>query len=201
VFVHIPKTGGTSITKALGHINTITVTHGAQDHRTIDKLRKAMSPDDFSAYFKFTFIRNTWSRVASWYKNVLQDPIHREKYGIEKECSFHEFLTVHGSIWGLQSQLYWIFDSSGESPLDFIGRFEQLPEHFGLVCDRIGAADLQLPHLVKAHDSSRYESLYDDTTRAIVAEAYAEEIELFGFQFLPSKSRRELTQPFVRRPI
>ncbi len=185
VFVHIPKTAGSSITKVLGQIEK--ATHGAQDHRTIDKLREVMSDDDFRNYFKFAFVRNPWARVASWYKNVLQDPIHRKNFGVDADCSLHNFLRHHGSIWGLQSQLHWIRDSDGEIPLDFIGRHEQLQEHFQIVCERLGIDPISLPHLVKAIDSRPYESLYDEETRDLVADRYAEEIELFKYTFDPSR--------------
>ena len=106
IFVHIPKTAGTSVEAALGWFTEYT--RGAQDHRSIRKLREAITPDEFCTYFKFTFVRNPWDRVVSWYKNALEDPVHRQKYGISETCSFREFLTAHEANWGLKSQLRWI---------------------------------------------------------------------------------------------
>src|SRR5262245_33375943 len=102
IFVHIPKTAGTSIEKKLEFFDELTP--GAQDHTPIAeieplnwrhlvlssrtrlrlvyrnvrrRLRNAFRVDaprvtrrQYRSYFKFTFVRNTWSRVFSWYRNV-----------------------------------------------------------------------------------------------------------------------------------
>ncbi|MBX3438397.1 MAG: sulfotransferase family 2 domain-containing protein [Planctomycetaceae bacterium] len=193
ILVHIPKTGGTSITKAFGQIEASR--HGVQDHRTVSQLRDTISPAEFESYFKFAFIRNPWARIVSWYKNVIQDPVHRQNFKVDQDCSFPDFLHKHGSIWGLQSQLYWLRDTNGEIPLDFIGRFENLAEHFRVVCERLGLQNVELPHLVKAHDSRPYTALYNDESRRIVAERYAEEIDLFGYQFGPTASHGSAVMP------
>jgi hypothetical protein len=183
IFVHIPKTGGTSIAKALGHFDQ--VAYGVQDHRTIVELRHTTSKHDFERYYKFTIVRNPWDRVVSWYKNVTTDAIHRDRFRIQENCSLRDFLTEHGSIWGLQSQLHWIREPDGNIPLDFIGRFERLSEDFGHVCERLGLREVRLPHLFQAYDTTPYMALYDHQTRSIVAHRYAEEIEMFRYSFCP----------------
>ena len=159
-------------------------TRGAQDHRPIGKLRQAVSPDEFRDYFKFTFVRNPWDRVVSWYKNVLEDPVHRQRFGISETCSLREFLALEHPNWSLQPQLHWIRERDGRIPLDFIGRFENLHRDFARVCGRIGARDVSLSsHLIRAADRRSYTTFYDHDTRSIVAKRYAEEIELFGYMY------------------
>ncbi len=34
---------------------------------------------EFESFYKFTFVRNTWSRMYSWYANVMKDPNMRHK--------------------------------------------------------------------------------------------------------------------------
>jgi hypothetical protein len=181
IFVHIPKTGGTSIAKALGHFDK--VVYGVQDHRTIVEIRHSTPQHDFDNYYKFTIVRNPWDRMVSWYKNVTSDAIYRDRFGVPERCSLREFLTEHGSIWGLQSQLHWIREPTGSIPLNSIGRFERLSKDFGCVCERLGLRELQLPHLFKAYDATPYTALYDHETRSIVAHRYAEEIAMFGYSF------------------
>ena len=182
LFVHIPKTAGSSIEAALGWFKEFT--YGVQDHRAIGELREEVSRVDFRDYFKFTFVRNPWDRVVSWYKNVLEDPVHREVSGIPETCSLREFLTVYGTNWGLQSQLHWIRESDGTIPLDFIGRFEKLEVDFAQVCQRIGASDIKpLSCLADATDRRPYTAFYDTETRLMIAQRYAEEIEMFGYKY------------------
>jgi hypothetical protein len=84
----------------------------------------------------------------------------------------------------LQSQLHWIRDSSGAVPLDFIGRFEKLQEDFNYVCQRIGLPETKLANwLGRAADRRTYTELYDAETRAIVADRYADEIQMFGYTY------------------
>ena len=120
----------------------------------------------------------------SWYKNVIEDPAHRQKYGISETCSFREFLTVHGGNWGLRSQLHWIRERDGTIPLDFIGRFEHLQKDFARMCQHIGAPDIKLSlRMMCSTDTRTYTAFYDHETRSIVAKRYAEEIELFGYMY------------------
>ncbi len=196
IFIHIPKTAGTSIEKQLGHFTEFRP--GVQDHRTIYEIEKSLGKKyyflmpwkkhsgltrrQFQRYFKFTFVRNSWSRAYSWYKNVMYDELHQRNLGITLPCSFKRFLTDYGEQWALRSQLDWIINEQGEIVMDFVGRFERLQEDFNHVCDVIGLKDKELPWLVGG-GGPHYTEAYDEETRAIVAERYKKEIEQFGFQF------------------
>ena len=216
IFVHIPKTAGTSISKKLGSFEELK--RGVQDHRTIKEveplnlidwsqivlkrrfvtdgkllfdrvirnqyIRRMDIPtqDQYHNYFKFTFVRNPWARVFSWYNNVLRDPIKRNRLGVLEDCSFPNFVKNHMDTWGLRPQTWWIKDWKNEIPLDFIGRFENLNEDFHHVCDVLGIENCELPHLIAGNTASYIES-YNQELSQIVADLYAEEIKLFGYTF------------------
>jgi hypothetical protein len=189
VFVHIPKTAGTSIERAMGWIPDDAISkdgslrRNAQDHRTLIELRRAMPEADFAAYFKFTFVRNPWVRVASWYMNIIHDEFHRANFGVAAECTFRDFLVEHGGTWGLQPLRYWVGNDNGEIELDFIGRFEKVRADFDAVCRQLGITALELPHLRRAQERTHYTNLYDKECREIVANRYAEEIEMLGYRY------------------
>ncbi len=207
VFIHIPKTGGTSVEKSLGLFEDLQ--GHRQDHRTIAQIQPAgsrngllkrmleplqkevasaepgqLSARQYHAYFKFTFVRNPWTRAVSWYRNVLSDPRHLEKHGVSPDCSFPDFMIKHGDLWALRPQLHWIQDRDGKIPLDFLGRFERFDEDFRKVCDHLKLEHRPLAkERVRAGDSVSYRDYYDAATRELVAERYAEEIDRFGYQF------------------
>jgi hypothetical protein len=58
IFVHVPKTGGTSIESLLD-------LSGAK-HNTARQYRNFF-PDVWKRYFSFAFVRNPWDRVLSFY--------------------------------------------------------------------------------------------------------------------------------------
>jgi len=183
IFVHIPKTAGTSICSALESIRDRPADDPFHDHRTIQALRAAVPTSDFGRYFKFTFVRNPWDRVVSWYKNLIEDPRQAQRFGVAAGCSLDTLLTAHGDNWALQSQLHWIRDADGSIPMDFIGRFENLSADYARVCRAIGVTDTRLVQRAGADDQRPYTVFYDDKTRALVADRYAEEIELFEYRF------------------
>ena len=76
IFIHIPKTGGTSIEKSL-NISNIKNGYGIKDNKAVQHFtwynyQKHIN-DKFNAYYKFTIVRNPYEKVLSdyfWLKNI-----------------------------------------------------------------------------------------------------------------------------------
>jgi len=153
-----------------------------------------------STYFKFTVVRNPWDRIVSYFsfvKKLIQNENQPSKemliseYGID--FTFDDFvknklnvLTVGGTKYvnklKTANQIDWIKNSKNELDIDYICKFENLQYDFNEVCDKIGIPQQQLPHKNKTHHK-HYTEYYDDETREIVANRYAEDIEYFGYKF------------------
>ena len=212
VFIHIPKTAGTSIETALGY-HEVANERGRQDHRRLRNIEQAIWPPnrqrflpaDFARYasqrlrgrsrgfefitsteydrfFKFAVVRNPWDRVYSWYRNVVRDPFHQKELGISADCSFADFVKNHLDCWALNEQIDWLVDESGNIALDYVGKFEALQETFVHICKVLGIENQVLPKVLDS-GTSDFRSAYTDDIREIVAARYAKEIELFNYEF------------------
>jgi len=209
LFVHIAKTGGTSVRKALRSyrwsgryapallIASLISQATRPRHRLGVKFprhakaiaAKEMLPDDiYDALFKFVFVRNPWDlQVSSWHH------INREKpHVLQGVSTFAEFLRhkfdperPYDYMLDISRELQsdYLVDLHGNIIVDFIGHYERLQEDFDTVCERIGIARMELPHARRAVDRDDYRQYYDDTTAALVAEHYAADIERLGYRF------------------
>jgi hypothetical protein len=71
--------------------------------------------------------------------------------------------------------------ADGTLLVDEIGRYETLRADFARICRHVGIEPL-LPHLNRSHHRD-YRTYYTERTRALVAEHFRKDIELFGYTF------------------
>jgi Sulfotransferase family len=172
-FIHIPKTGGTSVSTALYNQHVQSDRHYTQ-HYTYSRLRdKNPFIED---YLSFVFVRNPWERMVSMC-SLYYGP------GMTPE-SFSMFLKLgnpNWSRWQPFEQVKFTHDDSGNQLVSFVGRYENLDKDFASVCDWLGV-DLVLPHINRSTHTD-YHDYYNDETRQIVAGRFADDIEVFGYRF------------------
>jgi hypothetical protein len=89
-------------------------------------------------------------------------------------------------------QYHYILESRGKVGLDFVGFLENLDEDFLYISKRIGV-DCQLQHKNKSQHAD-YRDFYTEETRKIVADVYAADIELLGYNFDNSSLPAQLAQ-------
>jgi hypothetical protein len=179
VLVHINKTGGSSVEKALGM---------PFQHRTALELIELMGRERWERCFTFAFVRDPWDKVASHYRYRVKtrqtglgaSPIPfgewvRRAYG-DQEPRYYDQPKM------FMPQSRWICDAGGHTLVDFVGRFERLEADFAEVCRRLGR-EAELPHLKKSSEGSGSRAMYDAESAAVVAEVFAEDLERFGYRF------------------
>ncbi len=179
-FVHINKTGGTSIERALGL---------PFQHRTALQIRADAGLERWERRFSFAFVRNPWDKVSSHYHFRVKT---NQTALRENPVSFQEWVRLaygahdpryYDQPMMFMPQTHWICDEKGRMLVDFVGRFERLEADFQEVCQRLDRK-ARLPHLKGTrHD---YRELYSDDTAEIVARAFAEDLERFGYRFDPA---------------
>jgi chondroitin 4-sulfotransferase 11 len=173
VFIHIPKTGGTSISLALN------LRPSPQRRHLGYKNLKNKHKKDISKYFSFAFVRNPWDRVVSeffWRKSCTH--LNTKKLNLEQ--FIHKIKDMENPH--LVNQHSFIIDNQGNKLVDFIGRFEFLKRDFDIACNKANLPEKKLPCKNKTKHKDYFE-YYNSSTRKIVAEKYAEDIEYFGYEF------------------
>ena len=203
IFIHTPKSGGSSIEQVLlqtelslsdEHFKDVMWSdnldeeikkkfligktkrrqYAPQHHTT--KMLKTEFPDRFKNYFKFTFVRNPWDKVVSewlYFKKIDSEYTFGFKQSINNKSYWCKPYPYEEHCW---------FQTQFALECDYIGRFENLQEDFNTICDKIGIPQQQLPHVNKTNHK-HYTEYYDEETRKIVAEKYAKDIEYFGYEF------------------
>ena len=209
LYVHITKTGGTSVRSALQKLRyrdpyyylmwvCSRLSH-ATGHRLGSKFprhskiiaAKEMLPEEFFQHlFKFAFVRNPWDLQVSSFHHIKRERPqflfgHDDfesflKYKLDPAREYQYHIDT-----SLQPQSDYLIDLKGKLIVDFVGKYERLQEDFRYACEQIGVS-LELPHKRKAKDrSSDYRSYYTDETAEMVASYFAQDIELLNYSFDP----------------
>lgn len=177
-FIHINKTGGSSIEVALGL---------PMEHKTARQKITEVGLPAWRAAFTFCVVRNPWDRVVSHYcfrvatnQTGLGDR-HLDFAGWVRACYRDRDPRYHDQPMMFMPQLDWITDSDGRLLVDFVARFERLAEDMEQVKQKTGR-QFVLGHLNKT-DRRPYRWYYDEPTVAIVADWFKRDIETFGYVF------------------
>ncbi len=195
LFIHIQKTGGTSIKHQL-----LKCYGSAQFHYPHTMLRQISLKEEEKHFFKFAFVRNPWDRLYSWYKmimNVKSETIFFQHIR-DNASNFSEFLDLTEEIIDTvpvgktsdtqniksiaTNQLEYILDKNGQLGVDFIGKFEQLQDDFNMILQKLHLPVSPLPHLNKT-DNRNYRTAYSDNDIEKVFNLYKTDIVYFKYDF------------------
>lgn len=198
IYIHIPKTAGTSIENALLGQSENPVERGITDHKTAAYYKRKHGPL-FEKYFVFSIVRNPWDRIYSIFSYYTNGGNQRDDLNIVRSIpdSFKGFcrkylrnnrrLYFFGKpiLWPqyrfLLVKKYLFFPSWKNSPIDYVGRFEKLEEDFNYIADRI-KLPYRLPH-VRRNQHDHYAGKYDSETISMVSAIYQKDIEMWGYEF------------------
>jgi len=180
IFIHINKTAGTSIGRAIGL--------PVKDHLTAKEIIARVGKQNWDAAYKFTVVRNPWDKVVSLYeyrrkKNKTQIASRGITFGewVKLTHGQNRNSFYYDNVKSFQTQLEWLKDDESITAIDFVARFETLHTDFEQIRDAIGIK-ADLPHL-NASSRKNYRDYYNDETREIIARWYHEDIEAFTYTF------------------
>ena len=186
VFIHVPRTAGTSIATAL---------YGMQvNHFPISELTSLMQ--GLRTMPHFAVVRNPWDRaVSAWnfarcgggQDNLVRVRSHY-RYQVPAFQTFerfvHEWLPyqdLDGVDGMFRAQKHFLTDAEGHLKLDHLGRFEDIAATVRWLQVHVPAVQ-EIPHL-NGVDRAPYRQHYTPASRDLIGQIYARDIELFGYDF------------------
>lgn len=178
IFVHVPKTGGTSICSTLRK----------DPHQPIHMPLREI---DVRGEFTFGFVRNPWDRLVSLFWFIVQKKPDDPSYDPQQieEAGFKHWLMHDRTFMGeddkrgvalaplqTRSQLWWV------NGCNFIGRFERLGSdlNYAAILGKFRVGRLSKLNATVRKDYRKY---YDDESREFVAHHFASDIDRFGYTF------------------
>ena len=192
LFIHIPRTGGTTIEKILGiHREWPTldldVLHGAlvigEEEYQLQHL-SFLEASQFitkatGSTFAFTFVRNPWDRLISEY---FWQGAAGEDFDtfVERACDIVIYRReLEGRNCHLRPQVEFLSEK-----ISYVGRFEKFATDLRTVLSALRVVSHDIPHEYKtAHQ--HYSKYYSDRSRERVASVYESDIASLKYNFEP----------------
>lgn len=195
IFIHIAKTGGTS----MGAI----MPDSTAGHDTLSQYKTRSTKRelfDYNSYYKWCFVRNPWDRAVSAYGNCPE--VNSE---IKTFAEFINILYDQKSILNDVDDATWVAGGfphvdgfphqrihflpqylavsvGGELDVDYTGRFETIEQDWNYISDKFNF-NKKLPHARKNVKRTVYTDYYDDSLRKKAEAFYRKDIDLFGYSY------------------
>lgn len=198
-FIHIPKTGGNSITSWLQKNSQCKITKRKQ-HASLQQILDgdhSLGPLEKNSLGElFCVVRNPWDYCVSWYKfkirlcesyinQIYKCPqkidnkkikwnLDRQQVNLKrlKDLGFKGWLLQTGR----KPQYKWAKDC------DIILKFENLEIDFKLIQNKLKCYT-PLPHLNKTPNRCNYSEYYDQESIDLVAAKFKIDIETYNYDF------------------
>jgi len=189
IFIHIPKTGGTSITTTFKdwfkYVGVEREDPAPEVHHVgMDSIK------GHADYFKFCFVRNPWDRFLSGYTEFITSRVgYHEPEAVKLKNQFPTFesfckgfaTSEFADNIHFKSQSSFVNES-----INFVGRYENLEDDFISCCNKIGLPISKLEKWDRKSNHVHYTKAYTKTTEDIVRNLFSDDIEMFNYSFHPT---------------
>ena len=218
IFVHPPKTGGTTIDhllykyefeKKLDDINSndhlenliggfinkyyniYHLTDGLQ-HLSFYKI-KEIYPEEANSFFKIGTIRNPYSRVVSMYNELIMiNSVMRDFYMINKRINFTKFLKILKKKKNINTHHLPLVYFFKKKDLNLILKIENFKDDVHKLKSTFNINDDNLINPYKSTTNSNYLNYYKNQKNIeLVNEIFKDDLDEFNYNFENFKSHEE----------
>lgn len=195
IFIHIAKTGGTSIRYALRKSIRDNNLTKLSSHRTVREWIEILGEEEYFGHFSFAVVRNPWDRMVSMYskrRHLIRKMLSLPETLEKEQERFNDWLkmihsdVINGRIQDRHVRYYTNQYDSLATPDDslgvsFVGRYEQLEEDWQHICKSVGiVGDLKWLSKSLRMDYFKY---YTPESAGIVGELFGKDVDFFGYRF------------------
>jgi len=191
IFVHIPKTAGTSIEEAMGikvlkgvvlRSHKTTVIKGvkyAPQHFTCSILKTHPRTKDYwKKYFKFSFVRHPYTRVLSeffWVKKKKCKIFNPKMFNEFLESYYMKLNTDHKLP---QSDFLYV---NGQLQVDWVCKFENLGKSYRRLSKKLKLPH-KIPHIQRSNNRRAYSTLLTAQNKDFIYELYKQDFINFNYE-------------------
>ncbi len=206
IFVHIPKTGGTSLARALedramagdiligdtpkarrrrGRLAALRRQARGRlwKHSTLADIDGIVTPQEIAELFTFTLVRNPWDRMVSYYAWARAQRFDHPAVRLAKSVDFAGFLAASEvqAAWRATPARHYMTTADGAERCRLHIRLERFDEDASPLWEHLGfRLDLR-----RLNPSARgdYRGYYTDRDAETLAAIAAEDVARFGYAF------------------
>ena len=207
LFVHIAKTGGTSVRAALNPLRwrdplyylTFPATKISSvcghrlglkfpRHAHIIAAQEMLPAPYFDSLYKFAFVRNPWDLQVSSFHHIqkerpevmagISDFNDFMRYKFDPDRAYQYHIDTSLSL-----QSDYLVDLHGRILTNYLGRYESLEEDFNRVVEKLQLPVKPLPHRRKAIERKDYRSYYAPDVVELVAGHFQFDIDKLDYRF------------------
>ncbi|MEM6589781.1 MAG: sulfotransferase family 2 domain-containing protein [Pseudomonadota bacterium] len=205
IFVHIPKTGGTSLALALEgramkddiligdtpkakkrrrRLDGVTTQGRLWKHSTLADIDGLVPHQQIEEAFTVTLVRNPWDRLVSYYHWLRVQDFDHEGVRAAKRMTFSDFLRsdhVQSAVPD-QPYAYYMTRADGVEDCSLYIRLEHFAKDSRPLWAHLGFR-LDLPLVNQSDRPPDYKPLYSKADTQLVAELCQSDIERFDYRF------------------
>lgn len=205
IFVHIPKTGGTSLARALearamaddiligdtpkaqrrkARLKKLSPRGRLWKHATLADIDGILTPDQIAGMFCVTLVRNPWDRAVSYYHWLQGQGFDHPAVGLAQTLGFADFLRHPLTVASLSGWpvARYMTDVTGVDRTSAVLRLEHLEEDIAGFAAHLGFRP-DMPHDNRSQRQLDYRGYYDDGLADHLGRVCAVDVARFGYRF------------------
>lgn len=214
IFIHIPKAAGTTVADTLSSLSRYCdqeiggtefgemaqlhywTRFGLRKHSPAKEVMNAIGRDAFTGFFRFAFVRNPYTRLASSFHFLKAWNSPEFSDALDQYPDFESFLESNAwtsstdpDIWPdgvFRPQTFWLKDrQTGELLVDFIGKTENLSQDLQAILTRIGGSSAIVRDRSNPTPVYTRPKVWSSEIVARIQREYRCDFEAFGYDSSP----------------